>query len=100
MHLLAAWVSDFQPVGWGTLAVLGGLTILSVLVDFLASAFGAKKLGASSRAFWGAVKAGAEGMEQFCLARLCRPRATKPTRPPTRVTPDADALWQARRPHN
>ena len=60
--LLAAWVSDFQPVGWGTLAVLGGLTILSVLVDFLASAFGAKKLGASSRAFWGAALGALVGM--------------------------------------
>jgi len=52
--VLAAWSTDFVPVGWGTIAVLATLTVLSVVVDFLAAAFGAKKLGASPRAFWGA----------------------------------------------
>jgi uncharacterized protein YqgC (DUF456 family) len=52
--VLAAWSTDFEPVGWGTIGVLGALTILSVMIDFLAAAFGAKRLGASQRAFWGA----------------------------------------------
>jgi uncharacterized protein YqgC (DUF456 family) len=52
--LLLAWSTGFEPVGWGTLGVLGALTAVSVLIDFLASAFGAKRLGASPRAFWGA----------------------------------------------
>ena len=52
--VLAAWSTGFEPVGWGTIAVLGALTGLSVLIDFLAAALGAKRLGASQRAFWGA----------------------------------------------
>src|SRR5690554_5774386 len=60
--LLAAWVTDFQTVGWGIISVLAVLTVLSVLIDFLASAFGAKRLGASSRAFWGATFGALAGM--------------------------------------
>ena len=52
--LLAAWSSNFETVGWGTLAVLALLTVFSIIIDFLAAAFGAKRLGASPRAFWGA----------------------------------------------
>ena len=52
--VLAAWSTGFEPVGWGTLVVLAALTALSVLIDVLAAALGAKKLGASQRAFWGA----------------------------------------------
>jgi uncharacterized protein YqgC (DUF456 family) len=52
--VLAAWVTDFEPVGWGTIGVLAALAALSVLIDFLAAAFGAKRQGASPRAFWGA----------------------------------------------
>jgi uncharacterized protein YqgC (DUF456 family) len=52
--VLAAWSNDFEPVGWGTIGVLGALVVLSVLIDFLSAAFGAKRQGASPRAFWGA----------------------------------------------
>lgn len=52
--LLAAWATDFTPVGAGTLALLGVLTAVAWLVDFLAAAVGARRLGASPRAFWGA----------------------------------------------
>jgi len=52
--LLLAWSTGFEPAGWGTLGVLGALTLVSILIDFLASAAGAKRLGASPRAFWGA----------------------------------------------
>lgn len=52
--LLAAWSTDFETVGWGTLAILAVLTVFSIVIDFLAAAFGAKRLGASPRAFWGA----------------------------------------------
>ncbi len=47
--LLAAWIDDFTYVGAGTLAVLGVLTILTYVVDFIAGAFGAKRFGASRR---------------------------------------------------
>lgn len=60
--LLAAWSTDFEPVGWGTLSILAVLTVLSVLIDFMASAFGAKRLGASPRAFWGATLGAVVGM--------------------------------------
>ena len=60
--VLAAWSTGFEPVGWGTLGVLGALTALSVLIDFLAAAAGAKKLGASQRAFWGATLGAVIGM--------------------------------------
>jgi uncharacterized protein YqgC (DUF456 family) len=52
--LLAAWSSDFEIIGWGTLGVLAVLTLIAVLIDYLAAAYGARKLGASPRAFWGA----------------------------------------------
>ena len=52
--LLAAWAGDFQAVGWTAIGILGVLTALTLLIDFLAAALGAKRLGASPRAFWGA----------------------------------------------
>lgn len=60
--VLAAWITDFQLVGWGTLGVLAVLTLLALLIDFLASAFGAKRLGASPWAFWGAMLGAFVGM--------------------------------------
>jgi len=60
--VLAAWSTGFEPVGWGTIGVLAALTALSVLIDFLAAALGAKRLGASQRAFWGATLGAIVGM--------------------------------------
>lgn len=60
--VLAAWSTDFEPVGWGTIGVLGALTVISVMIDFLAAAFGAKRQGASPRAFWGATLGALVGM--------------------------------------
>ena len=60
--VLAAWSTGFEPVGWGTLGVLGALTGLSVIIDLLAAAFGAKRLGASPRAFFGATLGAIIGM--------------------------------------
>jgi uncharacterized protein YqgC (DUF456 family) len=51
---LAAWAGGFEAVGWGTIGVLGALTAVAWLIDFLAAALGARRLGASRRAFWGA----------------------------------------------
>ena len=50
----AAWAEGFAYVGWGTLSVLGGLAILTYVVDFAAGAFGARRFGASGRAVAGA----------------------------------------------
>ncbi len=53
--LLAAWAGDFQQVGWVPLLVLGLLTVLSIGIDFLATAVGAKRVGASKLAIAGAM---------------------------------------------
>ncbi|MEW6332471.1 MAG: DUF456 domain-containing protein [Pseudomonadota bacterium] len=52
---VAAWADDFVYVGWGTLVALGVLALLTYPADLLASAFGAKRYGASPRAVTGAV---------------------------------------------
>lgn len=52
--LLAAWAEEFAYLGFPTLIVLGILAVLAVVVDFVASAFGAKRFGASGRAITGA----------------------------------------------
>jgi hypothetical protein len=51
---VAAWAEDFTFVGWITLLILGLLAAISYFVDLAATALGAKKLGASPRAIWGA----------------------------------------------
>jgi uncharacterized protein YqgC (DUF456 family) len=53
--VLAASIDDFQRIGWITLTVLGVLTAIAFIVDFAASALGAKRVGASARAVWGAL---------------------------------------------
>ncbi len=53
--LLAAWAGDFDRIGVASLVVLGLLTALSVVVDFLSSAVGAKRAGASRLAVIGAL---------------------------------------------
>jgi uncharacterized protein YqgC (DUF456 family) len=51
---LGAWIGNFETIGWITVGILAMLAIVAWAVDFLAGALGAKYLGASSRAFWGA----------------------------------------------
>lgn len=53
--LLAAWAGDFQQIGVVTLVVLGVMTLLSLGIDFWATAVGAKRVGASRKAVVGAV---------------------------------------------
>lgn len=60
--VLAAWAEDFAYVGPGTLVVLGVLAALTYVVDFLASALGARRFGASSRAIVGAALGGLVGL--------------------------------------
>lgn len=52
--LLAAWADHFQHVGGFTLVLLGVLALIAMLIDFVAGMLGAKRVGASSRALWGA----------------------------------------------
>ena len=53
--LLAAWADDFQHVSWFVLIVLGLLTAMSFSIDFVATALGAKRVGASKLAIVGAM---------------------------------------------
>lgn len=53
--LIAAWIGDFQRIGWPTLIVLALLTMLAIAADFAASMLGAKSVGASKQALIGAV---------------------------------------------
>ncbi len=59
---IAAWAGGFEQVGWTTIGILGLLTAVAWLIDFLAAALGAKRLGASQRAFWGAAFGAVAGM--------------------------------------
>jgi hypothetical protein len=52
--VVAAWIDDFQRVGWITLTLLGLLTVVSFAIDFAATAMGAKRVGASKLAIVGA----------------------------------------------
>lgn len=52
--LLAAWADGFHHIGAFTLVALGVLATLALLVDFVAGVLGAKRVGASERALWGA----------------------------------------------
>lgn len=52
--LLAAWAGDFQQVGWMPLVVLGMLTAASFVIDLVATAAGAKRVGATRLAVVGA----------------------------------------------
>jgi len=52
--LLAAWADHFQHVGAFTLTLLAVLCALALLIDFVAGLLGARRVGASARALWGA----------------------------------------------
>ena len=52
---VAAWADGYRHVGTATLVVLGSLTVLGIVCDFVASALGAQRVGASRRAIVGAL---------------------------------------------
>src|SRR5690606_12457095 len=52
--LLAAWAEGFERIGALALGLLGLLTLLSLAVDLLASALGARRVSAGPVAVWGA----------------------------------------------
>ena len=51
---LAAWIDGFARIGAWTLGVLGVLTLIAWLVDFVSGYYGAKRAGASTQALVGA----------------------------------------------
>jgi uncharacterized protein YqgC (DUF456 family) len=59
---LIGWWTDFVIIGVPTLIVTGLLVIASLIVDFFSSVVGAKRVGASSLALWGATLGSLIGM--------------------------------------
>ena len=53
--LVAAWADGFSNVPVGVLVLLGVLTLLSLAIDFWATALGAKRVGAGRKAIMGAM---------------------------------------------
>jgi uncharacterized protein YqgC (DUF456 family) len=51
---LAAAVDQYQHVGWVWLVAIGIVGAFGVALDFISASLGAKKIGASPRALWGA----------------------------------------------
>jgi hypothetical protein len=51
---LAAAVGNYQHLGTWWLLLIGGFGACGVAVDFVAASLGAKRVGASPRALWGA----------------------------------------------
>lgn len=51
---LAAWIDGYANVSGWTITVLGVLTVLALMIDFIASVLGAKRVGASRQAIAGA----------------------------------------------
>ena len=59
---LLALSDGYRHVGWPTLTVLGVIVVLTVVIDFVASALGARKVGASRQAVTGALLGSIIGM--------------------------------------
>jgi uncharacterized protein YqgC (DUF456 family) len=51
---LAAWIDDFARISGWTIGVLGVLTVIAWVTDYVAAAAGAQKAGASKQAILGA----------------------------------------------
>ncbi|HEY4092914.1 MAG TPA: DUF456 domain-containing protein [Luteibacter sp.] len=51
---LAAAVDAYQHLGWGWLIAIGIIGAVGVALDFISASLGAKKIGATPRALWGA----------------------------------------------
>lgn len=60
--LLASWADQFTRVGWVGLTIIGALALLAVAADLIASALGAKRVGASPQALVGATAGGVVGL--------------------------------------
>jgi uncharacterized protein YqgC (DUF456 family) len=52
--LIAAWIDHFQKVGWFTLVLLFLLMLLTFVIEIAAAGLGAKRVGASKMAIFGA----------------------------------------------
>src|SRR5919198_1380979 len=60
--VIYAVATDFMPVGWGRLAILGALVVLGFVLDHAATALGARRFGGSRWAVLGALVGGIVGL--------------------------------------
>jgi len=65
--LVYGLLTGFTEMGWVLLLVLGVLAAVSQLLDYLASAYGAKKLGGSAWGIWGSLIGGLVGFFIFAI---------------------------------
>ena len=52
--VVIAWCGDFALIGPWTVAILAAITVIAIGVDVSATILGAKRVGASRKAMWGA----------------------------------------------
>ena len=71
--MVAAYDTQFTKVGWGTLAILGVLTMLTFAGEFFATMLGAKRVGASKLAMLGAGLGTFGGLLLFPIGLLIGP---------------------------
>ena len=65
--LVYGLLTGFAEMGWVMLLVLGLLAAVSQLLDYLASAYGAKKFGGSAWGIWGSLVGGLIGFLIFTI---------------------------------
>ncbi|MEA1928521.1 MAG: DUF456 domain-containing protein [Candidatus Auribacterota bacterium] len=65
--LIYGILTGFAEIGWVMLLALGLLAAISQLLDYLASAYGAKKFGGSSWGIWGSLIGGLIGFFIFTI---------------------------------
>ena len=71
--VVAAWAEGFTRVGWITLTIIGVLAALAFVADFVASLLGAKRVGASPLALFGAAAGGVVGIFGGLLGMIIGP---------------------------
>ncbi len=65
--LVYGLLTGFADFGWTVILTLAGLAALSQVLDYLASAYGAKRFGGSGWGIWGSVFGGLLGLVFFSL---------------------------------
>ena len=73
--LLSAWVGHFETINLTVVFLLAALTVIALIVDFIAGALGAKRVGASKLAIIGATIGTVAGLFTAPLGLLVGPFA-------------------------